>query len=95
MAAASRELGLLAAKSALGPGDGHAFAGAHPDEVGFELGHDAEHVEQQSSDRVGGSHVHSHMPRRRLSAAARLMHGEGPGSTLRLTLGCLLGNCAA
>jgi hypothetical protein len=34
---AGAELGLLAAQPALGAGDVHALAGAHPDQVGLEL----------------------------------------------------------
>jgi hypothetical protein len=48
-----RQLGLLAPEPALGLGDGHALAGAHSDQVGFELCNRAEDVEQQPTDRVG------------------------------------------
>jgi hypothetical protein len=49
------ELGLFAAEPSFGLGDLHALAGAEPNEVGLELGHHREHVEQQSAYRVGGS----------------------------------------
>ena len=32
------QFGLFAAQFPPGAGDGHAFAGAHADEIGFELG---------------------------------------------------------
>jgi len=48
------ELGLAAAELASGLGDRHAFPGAGTDEVGLELGHHAQDVEQQPADRVGG-----------------------------------------
>ncbi|GAA3740183.1 hypothetical protein HDA32_002666 [Spinactinospora alkalitolerans] len=38
------ELGLPAAQLALGASDGHAFAGAHPQEVDFELGEGGQDV---------------------------------------------------
>ena len=47
------ELGLLAAQTAFGLGDLHALAGAHPDQVGLELGDHRQHVEQQPADGVG------------------------------------------
>ena len=47
------ELGRLAAQAALGLGDFHALAGAHPDQVRLELGDHRQHVEQQPPDRVG------------------------------------------
>lgn len=47
------ELGLSAAQATLGSGDGEAFAGPELDQVGFELGHHREHVEQQPTDGVG------------------------------------------
>jgi hypothetical protein len=46
------ELGLLALALALGLGDLHALPGAHPDQVGFELGDHRENVEQQPPDWV-------------------------------------------
>ena len=45
------ELGLLAAQPALSPGDLHAVAGAHPDQVGLEFGDHRENVEQQPPGR--------------------------------------------
>jgi hypothetical protein len=48
------QLGLAAAELAGGLGDRHALPGAGPDEVGLELGHHAEHVEQRPADGVGG-----------------------------------------
>lgn len=46
------DLGLLAAQAAFGLGDLHAFAGAHPDQIGLELGDHRQDVEQQPADRV-------------------------------------------
>ena len=48
------ELGLATAELAGGLGDRHALARAGVDEVGLELGHHAEDVEQQSADGVDG-----------------------------------------
>jgi hypothetical protein len=39
---------------AVGAGDGHALAGAHLQQVGFELGEDGEHVEEHLRHGVGG-----------------------------------------
>ena len=39
-------LGLLGAQPAFGLGDLHALAGAEPDQVGLELGHHGQDVEQ-------------------------------------------------
>jgi hypothetical protein len=43
---ARAELGRLAAQPALGARDLHALPGAHPDEVGLELGDHGQGVEQ-------------------------------------------------
>ena len=43
---------LLAAQFPLGAGDGHALAGAHADEIGFELGEGGEDIEEQLSHRI-------------------------------------------
>src|SRR3954452_24135648 len=51
---ATVELGLFAAQPTLGLGDLYAFAGTKPDQVGLELSHHREHVEQQPTDSVGG-----------------------------------------
>ena len=48
------ELGLLASEVSLGPGDLQTFAGSHADEIGLELGHHRQNIEQQATDRVGG-----------------------------------------
>ena len=40
------QFGLLAAQFPLGAGDGHALAGAHADEIGFELGEGGEDIEE-------------------------------------------------
>ena len=41
------EFGLLAALFPPGAGDGHALAGAHAAEIGFELGEGGEDIEEQ------------------------------------------------
>ena len=46
------EFGLLAAQFPLGAGDGHALAGAHADEICFELGEGGEDVEEHLSHRI-------------------------------------------
>lgn len=48
------EFGLLAAQPALGLGDLHPLAGAHPDQVGLELRDHGQHVEQQPAYRIAG-----------------------------------------
>lgn len=48
-----RKLGLLPAKTAFGLGNCHPFSSSGADEVSFELGDLAEHVEQKPADRVG------------------------------------------
>ena len=40
------QFGLLAAQFPPGAGDGHALAGAHADEIGFELGEGGEDIEE-------------------------------------------------
>jgi hypothetical protein len=47
------ELGLAAPEPAFGSGDGHAFAGAHPQQVDFEVGEGGEDVEEHLAHRVG------------------------------------------
>ena len=49
---ALRELGLLAPEPALGTGLGHALAGAHPDQVGLELGEGGQDVEEHPAHGV-------------------------------------------
>ena len=46
------EFGLLAAQFPLGAGDGHALAGAHADEIGFELGEGGEDIEEHLSHGI-------------------------------------------
>jgi hypothetical protein len=48
------ELGRLAAQFAAGAGDGHAFAGAHPQQVDLELGEGGQDVEEHRAHGVGG-----------------------------------------
>ena len=43
------QFGLLAVQFPLGAGDGHAPAGAHADEIGFELGEGGEDIEEHLS----------------------------------------------
>ena len=45
-------LGCLPRNSPLARADGHALAGAHADEIGFELGEDGEDIEEHSSQRI-------------------------------------------
>jgi hypothetical protein len=52
---AGGELGLLAAQLAFGAGDGHAFAGAEPEQVDFEFGEGGQDVEEQLAERSAGS----------------------------------------
>lgn len=40
--------------SPFGAGDRHPLLGAHADQVPLELRHHGEHVEQQSTDGIGG-----------------------------------------
>jgi hypothetical protein len=47
------EFGFLAAETALGFRDGHAFSGSHPGQVRLELGDHRERGEQQASDGIG------------------------------------------
>ena len=46
------ELGLLAPQLAFGAGDGHAFAGAEPEQV--EFGEGSEDVEEHLAEGIGG-----------------------------------------
>lgn len=48
-----RQFGLLASQAAFRFGNQHPLSGTGADQVGFELGHHREHVEQQTPDRVG------------------------------------------
>ena len=46
------QFGLFAAQFPLGAGDGHALAGAHTDEIGFELGEGGEDIEEHLSHGI-------------------------------------------
>ena len=46
------QFGLLAAQFPLGAGDGHALAGTHADEIGFELSEGGEDIEEQLSHGI-------------------------------------------
>src|SRR5208337_1052985 len=48
------EFGLLAFELAFGAGDGHAFAGAEPEQVNFEFGEGGQDVEEHLAEGVGG-----------------------------------------
>src|SRR5271166_520221 len=48
------EFGLLAFELAFGAGDGHAFAGAEPEQVDFEFGEGGQDVEEHLAEGVGG-----------------------------------------
>src|SRR5437868_7686800 len=41
-----RQLGLLAAELALGPGDSHALTGSHPQQIHFEFSEHGQHIEE-------------------------------------------------
>ena len=46
------QFGLYAEQFPPGAGDGHALAGAHADEIGFELGEDGEDIEEHLSHGI-------------------------------------------
>ena len=46
------QFGLLAAQFPSGAGDGHALAGTHSDEIGFELGEGGEDIEEHLSHLI-------------------------------------------
>src|SRR5271165_6938364 len=48
------EFGLLAFELAFGAGDGHAFAGAEPEQVDLEFGEGGQDVEEHLAEGVGG-----------------------------------------
>ncbi len=48
-----RELGLAAPESALGPRDGHALSGAHPQRVDLKLREGGKDVEEHLAHRIG------------------------------------------
>jgi len=72
------ELGLLPAEPTFGAGDLHPFAGAHAGEVGLELGHHGQHVEQEPADGVGG--VVDGAAEVELDLASGELVGDGPAS---------------
>ncbi len=85
---ASIQFRLLAAKTALGLGDFHALAGAQPDQVGLELRHHGQHVEQQPLHRVGGvvdrpAQTQADLPRGEL-VDDRSGVGQGSGQAIEL-----------
>jgi hypothetical protein len=49
----ARELGLAASESALGPRDGHALSGAHPQQVDLKLREGGEDVVEHLAYRIG------------------------------------------
>ena len=49
-----REFWLFTAELALSPRDGHAFAGAHADKIGFKFSECGQDVEKHLSHWVGG-----------------------------------------
>ena len=48
----SDSLGCLPRNVSPGAGDGHALAGAHADEIGFELGEGSEYIEEHLSHGI-------------------------------------------
>ena len=69
------EFGLLASEVPLGFGHLHALSGPQSDEIGFELGHHGEDIEEQPPDRIvrivdGPAQVEAHLADGELVAAA-------------------------
>ena len=77
------QFGLLAAQFPPGAGDGHALAGAHADETGFELGEGGEDIEEQLShgialvvERPAEGQFHAAFPKP-IGDGARIRDGPG------------------
>ena len=71
------ELGLLAPQLALGPGNGHSFTCAHPDQVGLELGKGGQDFEEYLAHRILG--VMNGSAQGELGSLFRQMIGDVPG----------------
>ena len=77
------QFGLLAAQFPPGAGDGHALAGAHADEVGFELGEGGEDIEEHLAhgiarvvERPAEGQFHASFPKP-VGDGARIRDGPG------------------
>src|SRR5450759_4480435 len=82
------EFGLLASEVPLGFGHLHALSGPQSDEIGFELGHHGEDIEEQPPDRIvrivdGPAQVEVHLADGEL-VGDRSCIGEGPGQAIEL-----------
>ena len=71
------QFGLLAAQFPFDTGDGHALAGAHADEIGFELGEGGEEIEEQLSHRV--ARVLERLAEGQFHASFPKLIGDGSG----------------
>jgi hypothetical protein len=95
----SGEIGLLAAEATFSLGDGHPFAGAHPDQVGFGFCDHTEHVEQQPADRVArvidtaAEAERDTFPREFVRDIARVRKGSGESVELRHDAGVAGTHC--
>ena len=79
----SESLGCLLRNFPLAAGDGHALAGAHADEIGFELGEGGEDIEEQLShgiarviERPSEGQFHASFPKL-AGDGARIWDGPG------------------
>ena len=71
------QFGPLAAQFPPGAGDGHALAGAHADEIGFELGEGGEDIEEQLAHGI--ARVVERRAEGRFHAAFPKPIGDGAG----------------
>ena len=83
------QFGLLAAQFPLGAGDGHALAGAHADEIGFELGEGGEDIEEHLAhgivrvvERPAEGQSHAAFPKL-VGDGARIRDGPGQAVEFR------------
>ncbi len=82
------EFGLLASEMALGFRHLHPFASSQPNEVGLEFRNHGEHIEQESSDRIGGivdgpTEIETYLANREF-VGDRSCVREGPGQPIEL-----------
>ena len=77
------QFGLLAAQYPFGAGAGHALAGAHADEIGFELGEGGEDIEEHLAhgiarvvERPAEGQFHASFPKP-VGDGARIRDGPG------------------
>jgi hypothetical protein len=81
------ELGLLASEVPFGFGHLHSLSGSQPDEIGFELSHHGQDIEEQASDRViwvvdRTTEVETHLADRELVGNCPCI-GEGAGQPIK------------